>query len=75
VNTMKAIQEIERMYSHARSLRAAGLAWMQEGTHPNRSGNVGEDCRILGWDNPDQLIRAADSIEREAAMTRVCLGV
>lgn len=62
----KAQQEADRHYANARRLRATAAAWMEEQTRPNRSGNVGRDCRALGWNSPDELDRAAAIEEKQA---------
>lgn len=60
------IKERDRLYAHAASLRRAAQAWSEELTCPNRSGNVGRDCKALGWNSPDELYRAADTMEASA---------
>ena len=73
--TDSARATLDRMNDEARQLRRTAAAWIDEANSPHRSGNIGRDCRALGWTSPDQLIRAADLKEREAHATRLALGL
>lgn len=66
--------EVSRMLANARMLREVAQCWIDEENRPCRSGNVTRDCLAIGWTSPDAMLRAAESIETDAALVLLCMG-
>lgn len=66
INGQRSTEEIQRQRQHAASLRRMADGWLEEQTRPNRSGNIGRDCKALGWNSPDEIYRSADLADRSA---------
>ena len=64
--------EVERLYEHACSLRRTAQAWSEE-QNRGSTKNIGNDCRCLGWNSPEEIFKASDLCEVEAGILRACV--